>query len=324
MSEISPLKLKSWLSENKIPLFKVFFVIIIFLFISSYVLKNLDELKGADISFNFYYLTAALLLTVVYVFNYSLIWQYITIKNGCSIELRKAIAIRVYSEFGKYIPGRALGLAMALFFYDREKKSKKVVGYCLFLEYLATLLGAIFVFLCSVFFVDIDAFERYKSVTVVLMGVFFVMIHPKILERCVNTVLKRTEYDAVVFDIAYVQVLIITLLNVINWVLLGIAFFLFINSVYSIPTGHFMYIMGLLTLASFSGLIAIFTPAGLGVREGIMIFLLAAIIPKTVAGVISIGSRLLIVAAEAILLGVVYFYNRNIRKTAENPLSTYF
>jgi glycosyltransferase 2 family protein len=310
MSKIYPLKLKSWLCENKFPLFKVIFVIIIFLFISIYVLKNLDELKGADISFNFYYLSTALLLTVFYVFNYSLIWQYITIKNGCSIELRKAVAIRVYSEFGKYIPGRALSLAMTLYFYDREKKSKKLVGYCLFLEYLATLLGAIFVFLCSVFFVEGDAFERYKSVAAVLMGVFFVMMHPKILERCVNTVLKRTKYGEVVFDITYVQVLIITLLNVINWVLLGIAFFLFINSVYSIAIGHFAYIMGLLTLASFSGLISIFTPAGLGVREGIMIFLLAAIVPKTVAIVISVGSRLLIVVAEIILFGIVYLYNR--------------
>jgi hypothetical protein len=159
--------------------------------------------------------------------------------------------------------------------------------------------------------VDVDAFERYKSAAVVLMGVFFVMMHPKILERCMNTVLKRTKYGAVVFDITYVQVLIITLLNVINWILLGIAFFPFINSAYSLPMGHFVYIMGLLTLASFSGLISIFTPAGLGVREGIMIFLLAAIIPKTVASVISVGSRLLIVAAEAILLGVVYFYNRS-------------
>ncbi len=315
--------LKSWLSQNKFSLIKVIFVIVVFLFISSYVLKNLDELKGADVTFNFSYLAASLLLTVVYVFNYSLIWQYITIKNGCSIELRKAVTIRVYSEFGKYVPGRALSLAMALFFYGRENKSKKVVGYCLFLEYLATLLSAVFVFLCSIFFVEIDAFEQYKGVAVALMGLFFVMIHPKILERCLNMILRRTKYGEVVFDITYAQVLIITLFNVANWVLLGIAFFLFINSVYSVPVGHFAYITGLLTLASFSGLVSLFTPAGLGVREGVMIFLLAAIIPKTVSSVISVGSRLLLVAAEAILFGLVYLYNRDIRKTATDPLSIY-
>jgi hypothetical protein len=70
------------------------------------------------------------------------------------------------------------------------------------------------------------------------MGVFFVMMHPKILERCMNTVLKRTKYGAVVFDITYVQVLIITLLNVINWILLGIAFFPFINSARALHNSH--------------------------------------------------------------------------------------
>ena len=167
---------------------------------------------------------------------------------------------------------------------------------------------------------DVGAFERYKSVAVVLMGVFFVMMHPKILERCMNTVLKRTKYGEVVFDITYGQVLIITLLNAINWVLLGIAFFLFINSVYSVPVGHFVYIVGLLTLASFSGLISIFTPAGLGVREGIMIFLLAAIIPKTVAGVISVGSRLLIVAAEGNFIRNSVFFNRLFRRGLASPV----
>jgi glycosyltransferase 2 family protein len=322
MSKISLLKLKPWLRENKVLLIKGFFVIIVFLFISNYVLKNLDELISSDISFNLYYLATSLLLTVFFVFNYSLIWQYITIKNGCSIELGKAITIRVYSEFGKYVPGRALGLAMVLFFYGRDNKNKKVVGYCLFLEYLTVILAAVFVFLCSIFFVDIDAFARYKGLSVTLLGVLSVAMHPKILERCMNTVLKRTRYGGVVFDITYAQVLVITLLHVMNWVLLGVALFLFANSAYPVPLEHFAYIVGLLTLASFSGLISLFTPAGLGVREGIMIFLLGVIMPKTVASVISIGSRLLLVAAEAILLGIVYSYNRNIRKAA-NLLSIY-
>ena len=158
---------------------------------------------------------------------------------------------------------------MILFSYDREKKSKKVVTYCLILEYLGTLLGAVVVFIGSVFFVDVGTFEQYKSAAVVLMAVVLAVMHPKILERSANAVLKRTKYGEVVFSITYVQILVIILFNVINWVLLGIALFLFINSAYSIPVRHFVYVTGLLSLASFSGLIAIFTPAGLGVREGI-------------------------------------------------------
>jgi len=320
MRELTPAKLKSWQSDNKYSILKIVFVVTIFLFILHYALKNLNELKNVAISFNLYYLVASLLLTVFYVFNYSLIWQYITTKNGCGIELRKTITIRVSSEFGKYIPGRVLGLAMVLFFYEREKKSKKVVSYCLILEYLGTVVGAVFVFIGSVFFVDVTAFEPYKSAAAVLMAIFFVMMHPKILERCANAVLKRTKYGEVVFNITYMQVFVIILFNVINWVLLGIALFLLINAAYNIPIRQFVHVVGLLSLASFSGLIAILTPAGLGVREGIMIFLLADLIPMTVASVISVASRLLLVAAEAILFGVVYFCNRCFGKTVENPL----
>ena len=87
MRELTAVKLKSWLSQNKYSLLKGLFVITVFLYILTYVLNKLNELRGADISFNLYYLGSSFFLTVFYVFNYSLIWQYITIKNGCSIEL---------------------------------------------------------------------------------------------------------------------------------------------------------------------------------------------------------------------------------------------
>jgi len=54
------------------------------------------------------------------------------------------------------------------------------------------------------------------------------------------------------------------------------------------------------------GMIAFFAPAGLGVREGSLFFLLSKIMPEAEAAVISISSRVWMMCSELILIAIVY------------------
>jgi hypothetical protein len=306
----SPLAaLSSWVSSHGYALLRALLLVVIFLFLGRYVFSNFDDLKNATITLDRSWLLASFLVAAVYVFSYSLIWQYITMGNGCAIPLWKAITVRVYSEFGKYVPGRALGLGMVVFSYSRYAQAKKTVSSCLFLEYLANMLGALFTFIISLCFVRDATFQAYRSGALFSTGAFFVLIHPKCLEFFANIVLKRTRFGAVSFKISYSQVLFIIFLNVVNWVILGSAMFLFINAVHGIPATSFVHVTGLIALASLAGLLSLFTPAGLGVREGLLVVLLLPIMPRAVASVVAVGSRLLLLVAESTLFCGVFLVN---------------
>jgi uncharacterized membrane protein YbhN (UPF0104 family) len=58
------------------------------------------------------------------------------------------------------------------------------------------------------------------------------------------------------------------------------------------------------------GLIAVFAPMGLGVREGILVYFLSYLMPSAVAVVISILTRLWMTFIEIGLIGMIYLVGK--------------
>jgi uncharacterized membrane protein YbhN (UPF0104 family) len=54
-------------------------------------------------------------------------------------------------------------------------------------------------------------------------------------------------------------------------------------------------------------LVAIFAPSGLGVREGVLVYLLLLMMPPPVAVIISILTRIWMTLIEIGLIGIIYF-----------------
>jgi hypothetical protein len=82
------------------------------------------------------------------------------------------------------------------------------------------------------------------------------------------------------------------------WLVYGLAFFLFTRSITFIDPSYIFSFFGIFAGAYIIGLIAVFVPGGLGVREGILAGLLSAFFPFPVAVAIAFGSRIWITAAE--------------------------
>lgn len=88
----------------------------------------------------------------------------------------------------------------------------------------------------------------------------------------------------------------------LTWVLLGGAFVLFVISFYPDAGGHLRYVAGTVAASYLGGYIAVFAPAGIGVREGLMGVLLADVMPAPAALVVSLASRLWFTAVELLPL----------------------
>ena len=292
-------------------LVKTITVLLCIYYIGRYIVFNLGEIKANEISYRPWFLVYALCVALVSIFSNSLIWHYLAARNNCTIGLKQDIITRMYSEFGKYVPGRALGFAMVLYSYAQRGKGKKNVSACLFFEFIATLAASICVFIISLLFVDFHLSGVQKIVAAWIMLTLLVFLHPKILERALNWMIRFTRYEPVRLDVSYRNILNVVFFNIINWIVLGSAIYLLINSVIALPIRYLLFVISSFAFASFSGFIAIIAPAGLGVREGIFIYFLSMIVPKSIAGIASILSRLLLIIAELILLAVIFLYQLN-------------
>jgi branched-subunit amino acid transport protein len=135
-------------------------------------------------------------------------------------------------------------------------------------------------------------------------------LHPKILEKIFNRILGLLRREPVAIPISYSEILCILGVCVLSWVAGGIGFYFFMDGVFPVSSKYFLFLTGALAFSSTLGLIALFAPSGLGVREGALVYLLSFIMPGSVAVIISILSRIWMTFIEIGLIGIVYLLGK--------------
>lgn len=289
---------------------KAIIAVVIIFFIFRYVKSNVNAINNFEFHLDYYYLSISFIILIIFIFNQFVLWYYLTRQNHCSISFSNSITSRAYSEFGKYVPGKILGYAMLFYAYSKKNQSKTLVAFCMFLESLASVLATALIFLFSIFFTDIHEFQKYRIIAFILLAFFFVLIHPKFLNYFSAIFHKLAKREPVLLQVSYTQILKLIFLYLANFMIFGIAFIIFINSIYPLSFSNYLFITGTTLGASLIGLFAIFVPAGLGVREGVMVLTLSFIVPPAIAGIIALTSRLWITSAELFLVGLIFGFSK--------------
>ena len=159
-----------------------------------------------------------------------------------------------------------------------------------------------------------SSWQHYKWAAIILVILFFICINPKIINFFLGIVEKITKKDGLVIPITYPQMLKVVLLFICNWIIVGIGFYMLTCSIYPIPASEMLYVAGIFGLSCIIGILAIFAPSGLGVREGILVLGLTLVMPEEYAVIISIVSRLWMTVSELALIGIAFIVNQTVLK----------
>jgi len=280
--------------------------IIIIIFISYNIYINAININYSKLKINYAYILFSMSFIIAgQIIQYS-VWQLITYFVKIKLNFLKTIKIRIYSELGKYIPGRVVLYGMLFYFYKQNNVSQKKIAFCSIFESLATLISAILVFFISIPFSNLELTNIYKIASISFFVLGLIVIHPKILQFLLNIVLKIFKKEPVIFELSYFKVLLIVILYSIIWLIFGFSFYFMINSFYSVSLSYYWFLTGAFAFSSFLGFLAFFVPAGLGVREGSIIIILSKVMAEPFSGIASIASRLLIIAGDIIITMIIF------------------
>jgi uncharacterized membrane protein YbhN (UPF0104 family) len=94
-----------------------------------------------------------------------------------------------------------------------------------------------------------------------------------------------------------------TLLYLPVWLLLGASFWLCARGLVTVPADDLALYMGAFAVAWLAGLLAIYAPGGLGVREAVLVALLHGRIGAADALVVAAASRLMLILVDVLLAG---------------------
>jgi len=253
------------------------------------------EVKPLFLTLSYLGLCSAFLVVVM-------AWRMMLKRLGFSLNYLPAFRIWFRSNFARYLPGRVWGVLSMLYMCEKKgmPRSLAVMSgvliqifslfsvFALGLMYMATAPGTIR-----------EVMPISDSAVLIAIGLFsVVLVISPFFTDGTKFVLRRLRKTSYTVDIRVLDRLAFFFLFTFIWLLYGASFGFFVFSVSNVPQNDFMNLVPIFPVAYTLGFVSLLTPGGIGVREGVMTFLLLPYLPVSVAGLIALAARIWMTLGE--------------------------
>ena len=284
---------------------QIIFILAIFYFMFMHLYRNWNSLKEYEWGFNYLYLILSFVILMIYSVLVIYGWQTILKKIFVKVSFLKLMKVKAIAELGRYIPGMVWHVAGRIYYGKKAGIPYVKTGLSFALEMGINTISGLFIFIFSIpFFLKTDIFVKLLPLFV-FIPIGLILMHPKIVNKALNFGLRILKKPKVKIKMRYVDLLKLVLLYSLFWLIMGLGFYLLINSVYPLAFSKILVVAGIYSVAWVAGFLFIIAPSGIGVREGIIAGLLSIFMPLPIAIIISIIARIWTTVGEALLALVV-------------------
>ena len=262
-------------------------------------------------------LAAALALSIHYAVAFG-IWLACLRATGARATARQAADTYVPSLLARYVPGKVWSHGVRMALARRAGMSMTEVTGAVGWEILLALAGAGVVALAATWNTALD--PRIRIATALFTIACFVMVAAvKLLASrpSAPAILRRLGLGGTAGAGFLARV---GVAHLAGWLVYGVAHWCLARAITPIGMDAFPLLTGAVALAWIGGYLALITPAGLGVREGLLTLLLAPHLGAGPVLVLAGGSRLLALGLEIVLV-VGWSTGRSGARTGAHPPS---
>ncbi|MDD3044786.1 MAG: lysylphosphatidylglycerol synthase domain-containing protein [Candidatus Delongbacteria bacterium] len=273
-------------------------------FVIKNISANFDKIR--DIEYNSYdpkYIFLSVITVFVSLIYPVFVWRYLLSSLGERINTLTAMRIWFVSNMGRYIPGKVLQIAGLVYLSAAEGIPKnKAVQSVFYSQLTANVLGILMGSALLFFKSGSNDYLNGYQITAVLLTVFLILLKmPAFFSGSVNFFLRKMGKQTIGKELPAKNYLIYILLQTANWFLMSFAFVLLANSYTSVKLWNDPQILFILPISWTLGLLAFFAPGGIGVRESVMTYWLADIMPVEFALVLPWVYRIIVTFSEVVL-----------------------
>lgn len=258
---------------------------------------------------------AILLLGYIPVFGIT--WKVLLAGLGEKLPAVSAVAIIAVSQLGKYIPGKVWFTLGRIYLAKRHGIPESKSAVSAVMEIGFALLTALMLFALTVLLLPTGQAPAQVYLAFIFVPFCLLIIYPPVLRRIANFVLRKLRQPAIDIRLSFGRIAALVGLYLSMWLAQGIGFFVLINSFYRLSVTQLPVVVGGYALAWILGFITLISPAGLGIREGILTFALRLVMPEPVAIIAALLGRVWITVAEALAAGIMAFFLRRRQQETE-------
>jgi len=288
------------------------FVFLVFWFLISNLIVNWQEVRAFEFSLNWFYLTISFLFLFLSFIILALAWRYILIKldKEKTLSLKDTFHIYFTSELAKYMPGKVWNILGMVYLGAKKGLNKKDLLVASFLESVLStvvLLG-VGVALTSVLLSQISPWLLVLVLLTIIFGI--AVCHPRVFTPLFNLALKILKRP-IVLEKSFLKkeyIVKLVLAYLLFSLLLGFGFFFLANGISAVFIPDLLGLSGAFCFSVAFGVVVLLAPGGLGVREGLLVLLLAPFFSLETATLFSLASRVWITIGELLLFAISYLY----------------
>lgn len=298
---------------------------ILWLLLSRFI-TNLEELQSLEV-FRFRPIIAAtaLLGFIAVIAWWGIVWWVILPKDERKkLSLPEIFHLQAVSWLARYVPGKAGSILGKIILGKKNGISGRALVLAGAYEQLLQVVSAFIIGFGFVGWAWVQ--ETGQSLVavfaLVILIAIFTLLHPKFFYPVSNKALSILNRKPLAEGalLSFSQLLGITAMYALGHMVNGFAFFLMVKSISPIMNGSVSIFVGSFVLAGVIGVVSLFAPSGLGVREGVMTGLLSMFFPIEEALLYSLMSRIFTTLADggvALYWGGFVLYKRGWGKSIE-------
>jgi len=291
------------LIKNKKYIFSIlqFFITIFAIGYLIFLIKQyLPDIKVLDIKINPTLLFLSTIVVTLSLILWAIIWSKII--NSLSIkknELSIIVNIYITSNLTKYLPGSVWNYVLRDFYGKTKGIESKKIWMVNYIEILGSVFSGSLIYLLSLLFNHKNSPIINPLFILFLTIIILITISPPFVNYFFSIISRKgniqIEKD---FQYNWKIFFIFISFSMLNWIFVCTGVFIFMASIVEINPNVLPEIFGIWSISIVTGLVAVGVPQGIGIRESIMIFLLSLLIGFASATLISVSSRVWLLACD--------------------------
>jgi len=300
-------------------LFKILkFAIIgaIFYFVINNVVSNWEQLAAQGVHFDPLYALLSILVMMLAWLTTSWSWGKTLEAFGAKLKYRDVFVIYFRSMIGKYLPGKFWQIVGSTYLASKRGVQEGPTIASVVVGQVYSLFSGLVIFMSAIAIWGMNfssgSIFNFKLPSIcVLVLILILSLNPNLTKPAMNWFLrlfKRTEIDV---EIDIRQSLRLFILFLIPWFAFGFSFWLFARSLTFVPFGQYLKLTSIMVGATVIGFLAIFSPGGLGIREGMIVILMTSMTEYSVSfsSAVAVGYRFLSLIVEMVAFCLTWAIN---------------
>ncbi|MBX3090965.1 MAG: flippase-like domain-containing protein [Cryobacterium sp.] len=304
---------------------QIAFAILVVVFIAIY-LSKIDWASLENLTLNWVWLVLATVLALVFRYWGAGIWLFLLERLGAfGIRYAWIELSYVYAKawLGRYLLGAGTWILGKVYFASQHgiSKAKLAVSGLLegALQLIATLIVGIGLLLLDPRLGALGSGAAIVSIIALICGV--IALIPIVFRFGVRTLYRIVRRRTIQTEDLPDGRTIVSggLLYLVATLITGVSYFFIAQAVYAdLRWSDLLYVVGASSVAAAVSLLAVFSPGGIGVREGVQVLFFSALMPVEAAVIVSVLMRVWSLAVDGLFFGLAAAVRGLARKPRAN------